>query len=368
MTNAFAIFDISPDAVRLTLTEREAHAAKPRLLVAKQYPILPTATEAVFGVKHVEQLRKAFADIPHDLLPRIKSKVVLHAPFALTQLRAAGKTFTEPTLVTPELLDMVMDFGSDAFRPKTPSIRTERVAFLVRLNGYPVHVAKGKKAKEVAVSVYESYVSDEVYQKTVGIVGNTTGAWGGGFHTVPLTALPVVRDILRKGSDMTLIHAGTHATDIGIVRGGILSGIRSFGKGSRAFALELCNSLVSEYSEAESLVKLCFDGALASDSRESVERVRDEVRRRWLGELVGSDRPDTSTVLMPRHAVLFGDPIGVQLYGDLLSTENSRRGVLEGVTFNSDILSPQGLKQFVEVPASFSPDIYHLLSALAFTS
>lgn len=360
----FIIFNIAPDSIHLTHVERANGSARPRILRADVAPVPFSDSAAIFGISHIEQLERVYASIPKDELRGAKQLCILHSPFATTHLRASGAVFPSPVLVTDARVEEVVERGASAFVPGLATMRIERVAFLLRLNGYPVHAPMGKYAREISANVYESYVAEDFYKKITAVIGNRSGVYGGDFHTVPLTVLSVVRDILERGTDVTLVHVGALSTDVGIMRGGTLSGIRSFPRGARSFALRLKEKLAPAMSEAESLVRLYLEKSLSQTAKDPVEKVYEDVRRDWLSELVGSNRPGESTVLMPRHAILFGDALGMQLYGDLLSSEASRRGVLEGIKFESELLSPRALLDLVEAAPGMSPDVYHLVSAL----
>lgn len=186
----------------------------------------------------------------------------LSSPWAVARSKTVSIGRKEPFALTPEMVDAAVDLEVRAIEKELGGALSviERRVVDVSLDGKPAADPYGKKASNVDVSFFASLAPKAVLDAVAEVSMSAHHPKDLRAFSFPLVAFSTVRDALHDKDAFAALDVGGEVSDLVAAKSGHLLEAASFPFGRHHLVRKVAQALGASFAEAESLVRLRFDG------------------------------------------------------------------------------------------------------------
>jgi len=149
----------------------------------------------------------------------------------------------------------------------------------VKIDGYQVTNPIGFQGREISLSVFNAYAP----LMHLGAINSIVKASNLELLFIAAEPYAISRAVdIGQAGDAIFIDIGGGTTDIALVRGGGLEGIKSFALGGRAFTKRLCDNLAVDFPEGEQIKLKYSAGELSANVKKKIFDIFRQDIRVWL--------------------------------------------------------------------------------------
>ncbi len=293
------IIDIGSSSIGACFLERIPNE-KPTLSYVKRVPI-GTGSDATraniveFTAQALQSVTKGYEQLGR---PQVVH-VVLASPWYTSRVRFVTSKAERPVRVSKSSVSKAVDAQSaqESANSVISGTPVESIVTQVYVNGYATRLHNTVNGTTLRLHVYESAADKQFLDGIRDAVHKVFPSVTVKFHTFPLAAFLVLRDI-RDEENFTFIDAGGEVTDVAIVHRDSLRFIGSFPKGSNFFARSLSQG--SGVADTMSRMSLYARGELSADEEANFRKAFDEAVKPWGEEYqktIGTAQSDTAIPL-----------------------------------------------------------------------
>lgn len=268
------------------------------------------------------------------------------------------------TIQTKEAAQFLSNANTMYSAEDTPAELLEQHYTTLAINGYTTPSAIGKQATLLETNLYIAAMPTMVRHAVTELVAHLTHTSRVLFHPFMLAAYTVVRDTLLTVPDFLLLDIGAEATEMLLVKKGIMMGSGSFPYGKHFLYTQIQNGLSVSYQEAVSLMSLYLENALEEGKRAVLERTLSQVEKEWVRvfqealEYVKHEPGMTPAIVLAGHAAT------LPWFERALRSEDFHRYTLATDHFTIFSLQEELLSQHLQIPPHYPFGVSALIETL----
>ncbi|PIT91413.1 hypothetical protein COU17_00275 [Candidatus Kaiserbacteria bacterium CG10_big_fil_rev_8_21_14_0_10_49_17] len=293
-----------------------------------------------------ERLIKALADEQVNQFSRI---VCMSAsPWVHIETASIEAKHDEPKDITDAYIKTLLESARAEIVEKAAETaagvdQTEEFSMQVLLNGYPTANPEKKKAKHIALSLAVGYMDTAFHSSLERVFDEQFGETAVSYNSFILPFFLTARDVFEQ-SDFLLMDVTGEVSDIGVVRGDILSNYVTFPYGKHSIARDLAELLGTTPEESLSRLSLGVSGTQKEDS--TVQKSIETVAQKWIKQFGSSVGKLSETKRLPNFLLLACDgSIGLWL-AELTSRIDFGAFTLTGEAFSPELLTANRICEF----------------------
>ncbi len=270
----------------------------------------------------------AFSIFKNNHIPIDKIYCVLGPHLYISQTKIIRAKYNESILVSQELLDKIVEGGLS--RPAKGELKIfsgidehmevlDKKIMQVKLNGYETPEPFHKKATEIEISVFVSYIPRLVMRDINKILSSSFHDRSIIYHSSAFVAADVLRGLHEEQDSFMFVSIGNELTEISVVKKGVIEEVSSIPKGRNLIFRDICEKFGTIYEESVSLVDMftsnSSDPVLTEKLRESIKK-SEEV---WAGLFYKTLQKISSRHFLPDNLYLTAEKKCSGIFFDFVS-------------------------------------------------
>jgi len=191
---------------------------------------------------------------PHNIV------CVLSSLWSNTQTTSASFENKEVFEVNDSIMDSLLEqIHKSKDTKKDGDVTIEEIVINSQLNGYSTRFPLKKEAKRIDITLLESSVAKEIYEKINNIIDKTFSPdISVVFRSSTLVAFSVARDIYEDMRDFIIVDVTGEITELAVVHNSILGDTISFPYGRNSLIRDIAKSTESVPEDILARVKILF--------------------------------------------------------------------------------------------------------------
>lgn len=275
------------------------------------------------------------------------------SPWYAAQTRIAKSTFLQSSVVTPQIVNSLVDAEVAAFEAAyashMPDESPGRAALLeqkimrVCLNGYATQKPYGKSAHEVDVALYISMSPQFFLDEINRLVGEVFHRGIDQYHSLAFVSFSALRDIFPEREHFLMCDIGGEITDLSLIKNNLLVETVSFPKGRMTLMREAVSLLKRQPEEVLSMLTLHFEGLRGEDAMTPrLNEIIEQGRKEWLGSFYAAMAELKNRNFLANDIEITAHPLMRQWIGPALSF-----GAAGDMKLNAHFIDAPFLRKFV---------------------
>jgi len=262
----------------------------------------------------------------------------------------------KPFLITEKFIDHLLVDAKEKFRHEIQSMDGEMTKDMVSLeskviqttlNGYQTSHPQGKRVRRIELALYTSLLSSTIEKHVFNVVDEMLGVDKKFSHTFLLAFFAGVRDIFHTEADFLLFDMGGEVTNLGLVRGNILTNSISFSWGRNVLLRKVAAQLGTIPEEAHSLIRMRGSGELREESASgSAAKALATIEEEWLRDLGIACNKLADEEGLPKHIFLVSLPDAEKWFTRVLESDECSSYTFTHEPFQVDTLAGKSLSNY----------------------
>lgn len=287
-SHSSVVFDIGSGSVGGAVFKKEnsAQHAVAHIEYTKHVPL--PLKERIHTKTLIDNTVNSIKEISQEIFSlkrRVDSvDVVLSSPWYASYTKSLVFEKKEAFTISQSFLDEIiekelkeMTKGAD----KEMKLIEKRISN-VKINGYSTSSPFGKKTNKIELSLYVSLAPISFLEKIELAIHQSLAVKTILFHSFPLSAFSVIRNIFQNDSDFVFIDVAGEVTDVLAVKNGSIVGTASFPLGKNHLVRKVADHFKVDSEIALSFVKIFSDGNAADDVKQKVGTLSAAIKEEWL--------------------------------------------------------------------------------------
>lgn len=367
-----AVFDIGNGSVGGALVKLNTKG-RPILLYTHREPLTfaPHPTPKYLVSSMVKLLKSVAQHLAKDGLSHIKT-----SPFAFHKLRDAYCIFSSPwyisqtkiirdewakqTTISYDVVNTLIEKEQDQFTKALqegryqlifgPDTRLlEKRIVNVRLNGYTIENPVGKQARQLELTLFTSYISQDIVSKVENTLHSAFGVRSIHHYSYGLASWGTAQRLFPDIHDYLFIDVSGETTDVSLIIKDIFIETVSFPIGRSTLIRKIVRDLNIAPDVALSYAKMYYTNALDTAFKKKMESTLSAVEIDWHDDLIVALQKFQKIYALPRATLVTADLDTSKLFLNALAREypsdlNIAKSSLTGTYIGADTV-----QQYIEV-------------------
>ncbi|MDA8611428.1 hypothetical protein N9L18_01010 [Candidatus Pacebacteria bacterium] len=197
----------------------------------------------------------------------------------------------------------------------------------VILNGYELTDPFDKKAKELTISFYVSFISEKILKSVEDSLDKHFHKIKVTNRTFPIILFSSIRNTLINASTFSFFDISGEVTDFGIVDRGSLIFTGSIPMGKNHIIREVAKNCKMENSSTSSILSLLAKDEANESCNANIKEALEKVEQNWINEMKKSF--ETAGLSVPKRSFITVDNEGSEIFSKTLNKPFSRRNLFE---------------------------------------
>ncbi len=316
------IFDIGSGSIGVSLVQFSMHNV-PVTLYTHRAPLtfLPSVESKrlldsmLALLKTVSQHlhKEGLVQIHHSFFGQYVIKdvfCVFSSPWYTSKTKVLKTEKDKPFLVTKGYIDELILTEEKAFREAIKSNEEasafgtdtrflEKKIIHTKLNGYEIQNPIGKKAKELELTLFSSFISTDILKRIESMLHGTLHFRNIQFYSYALASWSAVQSMFPDTSKFLFLDVSGEMTDISLTNKGVLTETISFQSGRNILLRKVAETLKVPPEVALSYLIMHSQGVAEKKFAAKIEAVVKETMKEWHAELIETLRALSKTYSMP---------------------------------------------------------------------
>ena len=386
-----AIFDIGNGSVGGALVKLEAHHT-PIILYTHREPLTfsPQPSPKYLMTAMLKMLETVAVNLHKEGLKRIK-----HSFFGSHKLRDAYCVFASPWYISQTKI--IKEENNDAFTISSSAmnelIKKEQDQFTkeikegkyqqifgpdtvllekkiidVKLNGYDIHNPVGKKARELELTLFSSFISKEIIDSVDKTIHKAFAVRSINHSSYSLVSWNACKILFPDTRDHFFFDVSSEMTDISLISKDILIETISFPMGKS----ELLRRVVKEFDMAPDIalssLSTYFSGQIDEKFKQKLEVVLNRAADDWHEACVGALRQFQKIYALPKAAFVTADLDTAKFFLKALEKEYPLEFNIAGSKLYPTLIGADTVQHFVEIFPGATSDSFITVESIFFNS
>ncbi|MBL7045265.1 MAG: hypothetical protein ISR98_01565 [Parcubacteria group bacterium] len=368
----FIVFDIGSASVGAALALVSDKDQAPKIIYTTRTPITAKSSDGYdyFLLAMLSSLKKVLAEVKKDAVQELSNSNLnitklenVHCVFSsswhtsniekLNFKKDEHFTISEQ-FISEKLKDAGQQFldSSEGEPDSTKIVRSkfiEKNIIQILLNGYISNNPKGKKVKNIDITLFTSLISEEVFAKTRSVLESVFDIDSISFHTFTLSLFSVVRDMFSAEKNFLLMDISGESTNITLVRNEAMVKDVSFPMGKNFLIEKTAKSLKTVNEEAHSLIRLFLEEKSISTETKKMNTILNSIKEEYLSSFRKIMVDFSDGLSLPRTIFLTIDTDIGKWFVDAIKADEFSTHTLAGQPFTIVELSSRLLSEYCTV-------------------
>ncbi len=265
--------------------------------------------------------------------------VMLASPWYLSETNTIKMKEENPFMVTENLIDKAVSNLTKAHKEDSTLSVLEQSYLSVLMNGYSLNDPIGKKAKDLDITVFNSYVKTDLLKKIKNLITGHFHLHNIFIHSKSLVTYSAIGDLYPAITDYVIVDITTAITEVWITRGGVLRDTGSFPYGKSAFINSIAKTLAVNPEIAESLINAQLSGSLEDDKKASVSSAIKIAQDEWVLNLNSVLKNLNLNSAIPKDFFMFAPQNLSELFKKFVESEEYHQSAMSEGNFNVQVMS-----------------------------
>ncbi|MBA3550778.1 hypothetical protein H0W32_01045 [Patescibacteria group bacterium] len=380
-----AIFDIGNGSIGGAFVQFSEHGV-PTILYAHREPIAyQQHTTSKQLLKNMIKLLDSVAGNLHKTgLLHIRQRFHVHnikrcfcvfsSPWYISHTRNMKISEEKPFVVTRKYIDDLIRKEEDDFIKTLKEGKYEQMfgsdtrllekkIIHTKLNGYEVDHPLNKKAKELEITFFSSFVAHEIIMSVEDALLKHFHFKSVDFHSYALASWSAVRDMYPTTTDFLFIDITGEVTDIMLTQAGILSETITFPLGRSMIIRKIVDELKVSPEVAVSFLSVFAKGSLEEKFMKKMQDLLKSSLDYWIESCLKTINILKESHIISRKVFITADADVAHLFYDVLTQTLPSEMNIPNNLFEVIVLKPEVMKIVAHVEQGVERDSFLLLES-----
>jgi cell division ATPase FtsA len=375
-----AVFDIGNGSIGAALVSFKEHGA-PVILYTHREPI--TYIHHITSKRLLESmlvlLKTVAARVQKEGLPKVKALhhhhsvrrgfCIFSSPWYLSQTRVMKVEKEEPFEITSQLIDTIIKKEEEQFLQSLKEGKYEQMfghdtrllekkIIHTRLNGYEIAQPMGKKARELELTFFSSFISSTILKSVQDTLSHFFHFKSIQFYSYALASWSVVRDMNPDLSDFLFIDVTGEVTDVMLTHDGVLSDTVTFPLGRSMVLRKIVDELSVPPEVAVSFLSLIKQSTGDKVFIEKMKNVLTGTQEFWFTAFLKTVKEFKQSHMLPKKIFITADADVAYIFKEALSAPMPEELNMPENKFEVIILDSEIVKAIAQVAGGVSRDAF----------
>jgi hypothetical protein len=381
------IFDVGNGSIGGSLVKFTAHGI-PLVLYTHREPIF--ISEKVSSKRLLENMLKqlkavsahihkeGFSHLHHSLLGQVRIKevfCVFSSPWYVSQTKVIKVSRDKAFTITPGFIDNLIKkeeeiLDLDLKEGKYEKVFGANVRLLERkiihtkLNGYEVHEVMGKQIRELEVTFFLSFISEDIIGQVESLLHTEFSFRSVKFFSYALSSWNAITNMFPDSEHFLFADITGEVTDITLTTHGVLLETLSFPLGRSFIVRKVMESLSVPSEVAISFISMHVNHSAEESFGDKMETILREASESWFTALKTALEDLAKKYSLPKQFFITVDPDVASLFQTTLAQPLSIGLTATPTTFDVMIMDETRIKPFVELAPKVAFDPFLLLESI----
>ncbi len=380
-----AIFDIGNGSIGGALVRFSEHGV-PTILYSHREPIayLPHATSKRLLDEMIKLLDSVAANIHKTGLLHIKHRFHVHSvkrafcvfssPWYISDTRTTKISEEKSFVVSRKYIDDLIRKEEDEFIKTLKDGKYEKMfgsdtrllekkIIHTKLNGYEVDHPINKKAKELDITFFSSFIAHDITKAVEDTLLKHFHFRSIHFHSYALASWSAMRDMYPTIHNFLFIDITGEVTDVMLTQRGILSETITFPLGRSMIVRKIVDELKVSPEVAVSFLSVYSKGSLEEKFMQKMKDLLKPTQDFWIASCLKTITILKKSHIIPRKIFITADEDTANLFYDVLTQTLPSEMNIPNNSFEVIILKPEVMKIVAHIEAGVERDSFLLLES-----
>ncbi len=373
-----AVFDIGNGSIGAALVILKEHGS-PEILYTHREPI--TYIHHITSKRLLESmlvlLKVVAARVQKDGLPKVKAHhhhhsirrgfCVFSSPWYLSQTRIMKVSKENPFEITAAFVDEVIKKEEEQFIQSLNEGKYEQMfghdtqllekkIIHTRLNGYEIAHPIGKKARELELTFFSSFISTMILKSVRETLAHFFHFRSVQYYSYALTSWSVIRDMNPELTDFLFLDITGEVTDVMLTQDGVLSETITFPLGRSMILRKIVDELSVPPEVAVSFLSLLKQGTGDKTFIDKMKNVLKGTQEFWFEAFLKTVQDLKKSHVLPKKIFITADADVAYLFKEALSNVMPEDLNMPENMFDVVIVDSESVKSIAKVVGGAVPD------------
>jgi hypothetical protein len=304
--------------------------------------------------------------------------VTFSSPWFISKTKHIQVTKDKPFLITKAFFENLINDEEDIFEKellgdlpqheKSFNIIEKNIVH-IKINGYDIHSAVGKKAKNLDAFLCLSVIGSSVAKQVNDLILKHTHVTGDKImmHTFPLVSFSVVRDMYPTFSDFILMDITGEVTDLTLVKSNVITETVSFPSGRNFIVRQISKAFDVSPEIALSTLHMCVDGKADDDMVNKMQELLNTVEKEWSIYMEDAITSISKDAVLPSRVYITSDKDVSSIFINFLQLSKTDNTYAFRKNIDVVYVDHQSLEKLYKSESMFSGDEFMAILAIFYS-
>jgi hypothetical protein len=382
-----AIFDVGNGSIGGALVKLRKYE-RPIVLYTHREPLtfVPHPNAKTLLISMLKMLKTVAKNIAKDGLTHVGHSIfgfhrlkdvycVYSSPWYISQTKMVRDEQDKPFTVTRDVINSIIKKEQEQFNKNMqegkyqnilgPDTRVfEKRIINVKLNGYEIAVPIGKHAKQLELTLFSSYISQEILDTVENILRESLSIRNIHHSSYGLVSWSASQVLFPDVHDYLFVDISGETTDISLISKDVLIETVSFPMGRSTLLRQVVKELNVESEIALSYVRMFFAKTLDSKFEAQVSDVMKKIEEDWHDQFAVALKQFQKTYSLPRATYLTTDSDTLPFYVKALERNMPIELNLPRSALAVTVIGPDTVQSSIEQLPNVYPDPFLALESI----
>ena len=386
-----AVFDIGNGSVGGALVKLEAHRT-PIILYAHREPISfasqPSAELILSSM--LKMLQSVAENLTKEGMSHIKlsffgshklrdAYCVFASPWYISQTKVVREEKDSPFLISSGAMADLVKKEQDNFNKEIKEGKYERIfgpdtqllekkIVEVKLNGYEIHNPAGKRAKELELTMFSSFISKEIIDSVEGAIHKAFAVRSINHSSYGFVSWHASRILFPDIHDHFFFDVSSETTDISLVSRDVLIETISFPMGKSELLRRVVKEINVSPDVALSSLSMHFSGHSDDKFKEKIGAIINPISEEWHSACIEALKNFQKIYALPKAAFVTADLDTSKFFLSSLEKEFPAELNIVGNRLSINFIGADTIQRFVEILPGALPASFMAIESIFFNS
>jgi hypothetical protein len=370
-----SLVEFSSKNVPITLyTHREPLTFLPQVTSKRLVETMLTLLKDVAG--HLQ--KEGLTHIHHSFLGNYNIKdvfCIFSSPWYISQTKVLRLNKEVPFLVSKSFVDELVQAEEEQFHTALREGKYEQIfghdtrllekkIIHTKLNGYEIQNPIGKKANDLEITFFSSFISADLIKKVEATLHGIISFRNIQFFSFALASWSATRDMFTDINNFLFLDISGEMTDISLTYKGVLVETISFPSGRNTLLRRVSEALKVPPEVALSYLLMHSHGNAEEKFAAKIEAVLTETKHEWLTALTQTLQTVSKDYTVPKKVFVTVDADLAHFFIDALKQEMPIEFAIPQNMFDVMFLNSEKVSLFTHVAPKVSSDSFLALESI----
>jgi hypothetical protein len=359
-----AIFDIGNGSIGAAIV-RLSQSNAPTILYSYREPItfLPQVSSERLMENMLKLLKSVASHVEKEVWPQYHRNVkeaycVFSTPWFVADTRVISYEKDTPFMVTRGMVEDILKKDEDAFIASLKDGNYEKVFGInlhilekkiihTKLNGYEIQDFLNKKAKQIEITLFLSYMSDLIPKKVEDILNHYFNFRTVNFNSYALASWFAFREQFPHEEHFLFLDISGEVTDVMLHEKGIIAETAAFPAGRSLILRNIVRDMTVPPEVALSFLNMYTKKSVEKRFAADLEKIIKNTQEEWRAAFVEAIQSFKKNTVMPKKVFITADADCAPIFLETLKTSFPKGLQVPNPIFEPIYIGSEVTEQFV---------------------